>query len=201
MMPPRPRRPFRRVVVVLLALAATGWLASAALVLWYASRDRARPSHAIIVMGAAHYRGRPSPVLRARLDHAVGLYARGFAPRLVLTGGVAEGDTESEAAVSRTYVMQAGVPDTALLAENDGRTSSQSLRAVALLLRARGMDSVIVVSDPFHVFRASVLARRHGLTPVASPTRTDGVWRRVVRQPTYFLGETVKAPLALVLEW
>jgi uncharacterized SAM-binding protein YcdF (DUF218 family) len=201
MMPARPRRPFRRILGALLAMAALGWLLSAVLVLWFASRDHARPAHAIIVMGAAQYRGRPSPVLRARLDHAVGLYAQGYAPRLVLTGGVAEGDTESEAAVSRSYVMQAGVPDTALLTENDGRTTSQSLRAVATLLRARGLDSVIVVSDPFHVFRASVLARRNGLTVVASPTRTDGVLRRVMRQPTYFLGETVKAPLALVLEW
>lgn len=197
----RHRTTRRRVLVVLLALAATGWGISALTVLWYASRERAQRADAIIVMGAAQYVGRPSPVLRARLDHAVGLYAQGFAPRLVLTGGIAEGDTASEAAVSRAYVLRAGVPDTALLLENDGRTTSQSVRAVAQLLRARGMDSVIVVSDPFHVFRVSLLARRHGLHAVTSPTRTDGVWRRVMRQPSYFLGETVKAPLALVLEW
>jgi uncharacterized SAM-binding protein YcdF (DUF218 family) len=200
----RPRRGARllRRTLAVLALGLVGaWVASALTVLWFASRDRARPAHAIIVMGAAQYQGRPSPVLRSRLDHAVGLYAQEFAPRVVLTGGVAEGDIESEAAVSRAYVMRAGVPDTALLTENDGRTSSQSMRAVARLLHARGLDSVIVVSDPFHVFRASLLARRHGLTPVTSPTRTDGVLRRVARQPAYFLGETVKAPLALVIDW
>lgn len=197
----RSRRLPRRVLTFLLAAVAVGWLASATTVLWFASRDRAGPAQAIIVMGAAQYQGRPSPVLRSRLDHAVGLFTRGVAPRLVLTGGIAEGDTESEASVSRAYVLRAGVPDTSLLLENDGRTTSQSVRAVAQLLRARGLDSVVVVSDPFHVFRASVLARRHGLVVRTSPTRTDGVWRRVMRQPGYFLGETVKAPLALVLEW
>ncbi len=200
-MPVRSRRLPRRVLTILLAVGVLGWLASAVAVLWYASRDRALPSQAIIVMGAAQYQGRPSPVLRSRLDHAVGLYAQGYAPRLVLTGGIAEGDTESEASVSRAYVLRAGVPDTSLLLENDGRTTSQSVRAVAQLLQARGIDSVVVVSDPFHVFRVAVVARRHGLHVRTSPTRTDGVWKRVMRQPTYFLGETVKAPLALVLEW
>ena len=169
--------------------------------IWYASRDRAVRSDAIIVMGAAQYRGRPSPVLRARLDHAVGLYAQGFAPRLVLTGGIAEGDTASEASVSRAYALRAGVPDSAILLENDGRTTGQSVRAVADLLRARGMDKVVMVSDPFHVFRASIVARRSGLAAVTSPTTTDGVWKRIVRQPSYFLAETVKAPMSLILEW
>lgn len=197
----RPRRTRRRALAWLGAALTLAWAASALTVLWFSSRDRAHHADAIIVMGAAQYQGRPSPVLRARLDHAVGLFAQGFAPRLVLTGGIAEGDTASEAAVSRTYVLRAGVPDSSLLLENDGRTTSQSVRAVAQLLKARGMDRVIVVSDPFHVFRASVLARRHGLHVVTSPTHTDGVWRRVMRQPGYFLGETVKAPMALVLEW
>lgn len=197
----RPRSLRRRVLVAIVAIAAGSWCLSAISVLWFASRDRAVHADAIMVMGAAQYRGRPSPVLRARLDHAVGLFAQGYASRVVLTGGIAEGDTASEAAVSRSYVLREGVPDSSLLLENDGRTTSQSIRAVAQLLRARGMDSVIVVSDPFHVFRASILARRHGLHVVTSPTRTDGVFKRVMRQPTYFLGETVKAPLAMVFEW
>ena len=140
-------------------------------------------------------------MLRARLDHAVELYAQGLASRLVLTGGIAEGDTASEAAVSRSYVLQAGVPDSAILLENDGRTTEQSLRAVAALLEARGLERVILVSDPFHLFRASVVARRHGLTVRTSPTRTDDAWGRLLRQPGYFLAESVKAPAAMVLEW
>ncbi len=180
-------------------LLLAGWLASAALVTWFASRDRAAPADAIVVLGAAQYVGRPSPVLRARLDHARALHERGLAPRVVLTGGMAEGDTASESAVSRAYLLARGIPDSLLLLEHDGRTTQQSLRAVGALLRDRGLTRVIVVSDPFHVFRASLLARGQGLVAYTSPTRTDGVWRRIARQPAYFLGETVKAPLALVM--
>lgn len=191
----------RRTTLLVLALGAIAWLVSALAVLQAAGRDDARPAQAIVVLGAAQYRGRPSPVLRARLDHAVGLYAQGIAPRLVLTGGVAEGDTASEAAVSRLYALQAGVPDSAILLENEGRTTAQSLARVARLLRARRLDTVVVVSDPFHVRRAALVAHREGLVVYASPTRTDAVWRRVMRQPGYFFGETVKAPLARVIDW
>jgi len=196
-----PWSPRRRVVVALLGTLVALWIGSAGSVFWLASHDRAERSDAIVVLGAAQYRGRPSPVLRARLDHAVGLFAQGFAPRMVLTGGIAEGDTASEAAVSRTYVMRAGVPDSAILLENEGRTTQQSLQAVARLLDARGMQRVILVSDPFHLFRASVVARRNGLVVRTSPTRADGIWGRLARQPGYFLAESVKAPAALVLEW
>lgn len=191
----------RRVVVSALCLLGLAWVSSAVMVLRAATRDEARPAQAIVVLGAAQYRGRPSPVLRTRLDHAVGLYARGMAPRVVVTGGIAEGDTASEAAVSRIYAMAAGVPDTAILLENEGRTTGQSLARVARLLKARRIDTVVVVSDPFHVLRAARMAERAGLTAYTSPTRTTEVWRRVVNQPGYFLGETLKAPLALFIDW
>lgn len=194
----------RRLAFLVGGACGLAWLVSAWLVLRAATREEATPAEpadAIVVLGAAQYRGRPSPVLRARLDHAVGLYARGVAPRVVLTGGVADGDTASEAAVSRLYVLRAGIPDSAILMENEGRTTGQSLDRVARLLRARALTDVVLVSDPFHVLRARRLAERDGLTVRTSPTRTDDVWARVVRQPGYFLGETVKAPLALVIEW
>jgi uncharacterized SAM-binding protein YcdF (DUF218 family) len=202
MLAPPPRSRAKRVLLITLAAAATAWVTSAMLVLWFASSERAAPADAIVVLGAAQYRGRPSPVLRTRLDHAVGLYARGIAPRLVLTGGIAEGDTASEAAVSRTYVMRQGVPDTAILLENDGRTTHQSIRAVALLLKSRELDRAVIVSDGYHLFRAWTSARHHGLTVLTSPARPDeGVMTQVARQPMTFLAETVKAPLALVMEW
>jgi len=191
----------RRFALVIGGVLCFGWLASAVAILRAATRDAAGPADAIVVLGAAQYRGRPSPVLRARLDHAVGLYARGVAPRMVLTGGVADGDTASEAAVSRLYVLAAGVPDSALLLENDGRTTGQSLERVARLLRARRMSAVVLVSDPFHVLRAGRIAKRHGLVARTSPTRTDDIWHRVMRQPLYFLSETVKAPLAILIDW
>ena len=93
----------------------------------------------LIVIGAAQYRGRPSSALRGRLDHAVEIWRRGFAPRMLLTVGTAEGDSASEAAVSHGYVSSRGIPDNALPLENEGRTSSQSPRAAADLLRARSL--------------------------------------------------------------
>jgi uncharacterized SAM-binding protein YcdF (DUF218 family) len=191
----------RRITFAVAGALAAGWCVSAVNVLWAASRDLAAPADAIVVLGAAQYRGRPSPVLRARLDHGVVLYARGIAPRLVLTGGIAEGDTASEAAVSRAYVLAAGVPDSAILLENEGRTTRQSLAGVARMLRARNMERVVLVSDPFHVLRASRLARREGLETLTSPTHVGGTLGRVVRQPGYFLAETVKAPLARFFGW
>lgn len=191
----------RRIAFAIGGALCLGWLVSAVAVLRAATHDQAARSDAIVVLGAAQYRGRPSPVLRARLDHAVGLYARGIAPRLVLTGGIADGDTASEAAVGRIYALEAGVPDSAILTENEGRTTGQSLERVARLLAARGLTDVVLVSDPFHVLRAGRTARRHGLRVRTSPTRTDDAWQRVTRQPGYFFGETLKAPLALILDW
>ena len=201
-MPPRPPSASRRrLLLTAVGVTAGLWLCSAMAVLWVAGRDRAAPADAIVVLGAAQYRGRPSPVLRSRLDHAVGLYARGLAPQVVLTGGIAEGDTASEAAVSRQYVMGAGVPESALLLENEGRTTSQSLRAVAQLLSVRDRERVILVSDPFHLLRASIVARRHGLTVRTSPTSTGDLLGRITRQPSYFFSESVKAPVAFLFEW
>lgn len=199
--PAKPWSLRRRVLAIAAASLLLVWLSSVAAVLRAATRDEARPVQAIVVLGAAQYRGKPSPVLRARLDHSVGLFARGLARRVVVTGGVAEGDTASEAAVSRLYLLASGVPDSAILLENEGRTTGQSLDRAARMLHARRIDTVLVVSDPFHVLRAQRVAQRAGLVAYTSPTRTDHIWRRVTRQPGYFLGETLKAPLALFIDW
>lgn len=199
-----PRAPLslrRRLVLGLASFVAICWAISAIHVWRVATRDEAAPADAIVVLGAAQYRGRPSPVLRARLDHAIGLYARGIAPRLVFTGGIAEGDTASEAAVSRTYALQQGVPDSAILLENDGRTTSESLEQVVRLMDARRLRSVVLVSDPFHLARAGLLARRGGLAVRTSPTRIDDTWARLVREPGYLLGESLKVPIALLFGW
>src|SRR6478672_8045916 len=121
----------RRILTVAVVLSFSLWLLSAASVLVWSSRDEARPAQAIVVLGAAQYAGKPSPVLRARLDHALELWNRHLASLLILTGGTGSGDTTSEAAVGRTYARKHGVPDTAILEEDEGRTTSESMRAVA----------------------------------------------------------------------
>src|SRR6185369_9765643 len=118
--------------LVLLVLGA--WLASLVAVVAWEHRDNAIHADAIVVLGAAQYVGRPSPVLRARLDHAVELWRRGLAPRIIFTGGFGEHDTTSEAAVAERYAIDHGVPARAILIENRGRSTIESLRRVATLM-------------------------------------------------------------------
>jgi uncharacterized SAM-binding protein YcdF (DUF218 family) len=195
----RPRR-WRALALTGLAALLLGWSAVVVGVLVMGRRDAARPADAIVVLGAAQYVGRPSPVLRARLDHALVLWRRGLAPQLIVTGGRGEGDTTSEAEVSRRYVVRRGVPDSAIVLENEGRTTSESLRAVATFMAPRPSKRVILVSDPFHMFRLSLLARRFGLEPYTSPTRTSPISARPGQSLRYVLNESVKVPLAFIFE-
>ena len=192
-----PQRLFLGGLLVLLV----AWIASAVAVVDRGRRDEARPADAIIVLGAAQYAGRPSPVLRARLDHAIGLWKKGLAPMLVLTGGMGAGDTTSEAAVGKRYAMKQGVPASAIHMETKGRTTMESLQGVADLGELGEHPSVILVSDPFHMLRLSILARRLGMTPLTSPTRTSPISENRTQVVRYILSESVKAPLAFIMEW
>ena len=190
----------RRLLTVLVPLCFGVWLVSAAAVLVWSSRDEARPAEAIVVLGAAQYAGRPSPVLRARLDHALELWDRHLSSLLILTGGTGAGDTTSEAAVGRKYAKKHGVPDSSILEENAGRTTSESMRAVAGMLEVRGLQTAPLVSDPFHMLRLRILARRFGFTPYTSPTRTSPISPNREARWKYIFSESIKAPLAFLLE-
>lgn len=180
-------------------LLVVAWLVSLGGVLLWGTRDAARASDAIVVLGAAQYDGRPSPVLRARLDHALSLWKRGLAPRVILTGGKGAGDTTSEAAVGRVYMLRRGVPDTALLMENEGRSTAESLGGVARLAKRRGIEDIILVSDPFHMMRLQILAWRHGLHAVPSPTLTSPISANRMESVGYILSESLKVPLTALL--
>ena len=190
----------RRILTVLVVAAFALWIVSAAAVLIWSSRDEARPAQAIVVLGAAQYAGKPSPVLRARLDHALDLWNRHLASLLILTGGTGSGDTTSEAAVGRNYARKHGVPDSAILVENEGRTTSESMRAVAGMLEVRGLQSALLVSDPFHMLRLRILARRFGFTPYTSPTRTSPISPNRDERWKYIFSESLKAPMAFFFE-
>ena len=153
-----------------------------------------------MVLGAAQYDGRPSPVLRARVDHAIDLWRRGLAPVLFMTGGRGQGDTTSEAAVERRYAIANGVPETAILMEEESHSTSESLRSVAAVL-GRDRRAVILVSDPFHMLRLAILARRFGLRPRTSPTRTSPISANRAAFWSYSLRESWKAPIALLFEF
>ena len=138
-----------------------------------AGRDQARPAQAIVVFGAAQYDGRPSPVLRARLDHALDLFRQGLAERVVVTGGRRSGDRFTEATASARYLLARGVPDGALLREVTGRTSWQSLAAAARFLKRQDppITEVLLVSDGYHSARIAAIADELGLQAHTSPAR------------------------------
>jgi uncharacterized SAM-binding protein YcdF (DUF218 family) len=190
----------RRILTVVVVATFALWVTSAAAVLIWSNRDEARPAQAIVVLGAAQYAGKPSPVLRARLDHALELWNRHLASLLILTGGTGLGDTTSEAAVGRTYARKRGVPDSAILVESEGRTTSESMRAVAGMLEVRGLQSALLVSDPFHMLRLRILARRFGFTPYTSPTQTSPISPNREERWKYIFSESLKAPLAFFFE-
>jgi uncharacterized SAM-binding protein YcdF (DUF218 family) len=138
-------------------------------------KDEERPADAIVVMGAAQYDGRPSPVFASRLDHGVALFLAGDAPRLVVTGGKAAGDRTTEAAVGRAFAIERGVPPDAIVVEDGSRTTLESVRAVATLLEADGSTSAIFVSDRPHMLRVLRMAADAGITAWGSPTRTSPI--------------------------
>lgn len=182
-------RALRRLLVAVGVL----WVTALLLVLLGGAWSQVREADAILVMGAAQYNGRPSPVLKARLDHALDLYRRGYAPRLIFTGGVGHGDTLSEGEVSRRYAVDAGVPDSVILVERRGVTSAESMGYAAALMRANGLHTALVVSDSYHMMRLDVLARRSGIRPWRAPTpaapidRTRGTrWHYVLRESLLF---------------
>jgi uncharacterized SAM-binding protein YcdF (DUF218 family) len=197
----------RSLAGIVVGVLLIGWIGSILAVLAFAEHDGVREgaygerqADAIIVLGAAQYAGRPSPVLRARVAHAVDLWRKQVAPLLVLTGGVGRHDTTSEAAVSASYAMRHGVPESAIMLESEGRTTSESIRSVALTLIDRGQTYVVLVSDPFHMFRLWILARRHGLDPVTSPTRSSPIWANPEVSAGYIFSESLKAPVAFMVE-
>lgn len=162
-------------------------------------RDEQRPADAIVVLGAAQYDGRPSPVFKARLEHAVSLYQRGFAPILVVTGGKAAGDWTTEAAVARAFAIEHDVPANAILVEDRGRTTLESMRSVGAMLRGRGLRSAIFVSDRTHMLRVLRMARDQGVNGWGSPTgssptdaefasRADATIHELAALAVYFIG-------------
>jgi uncharacterized SAM-binding protein YcdF (DUF218 family) len=137
------------------------------------SRDDQRPADAIVVLGAAQYNGRPSAILRARVEHGIDLYHAGLARWLVVTGGKAGADVTTEAATARMLAMQAGVPASAILVEDQGRTTLESLRNVAGVLKDHGVKTALFVSDRTHMLRVLRIARDEGITAWGSPTPTS----------------------------
>jgi len=175
---PRLVRYLRVAMFVVLAalLAAVLVVFGTAVRVWQVARQDHRPvSDAIVVLGSAQYDGRPSPILRARLDHAIVLYRQGVAPRIVTVGGNRAGDRYTEAGAGATYLRNRGLPASAVLAVEQGSDTLESVRAVAVAYASHGWHTAVLVTDPWHVLRTQRMARDSGIDAVGSPTRSGPV--------------------------
>lgn len=174
-------------------MALSAYLASVAIAIHQESiNDEAAPADLILVLGAAKYRGRPSPVYKARLDHAFDLHKRGLAPRILTTGGPGGDPIFTEGGVGRSYLISLGVPAEAIIVEQEGATTAQSIAAAAEIMRRMGLHSCIVVSDGYHIFRAKRMLASLGFRVFGSPrpdTRTGGLrqWWLYTRQALGYL--------------
>jgi uncharacterized SAM-binding protein YcdF (DUF218 family) len=173
------------VLTVLLVVTST------ALAIWWTARQDSRPSSdAIVVLGSAQYNGVPSSIFEARLEHAIALYDDGVAPVIVTVGGKADGDQFTEAEAGQRYLVDAGIPDDALLAVPEGVDTLESMRAVSTAFTGRGWSSAVLVSDPWHAMRAERMAEDAGLAAESSPTRQGPAVQTRATQFRYILRET-----------
>jgi uncharacterized SAM-binding protein YcdF (DUF218 family) len=174
--------------VVLIAALVIG---GTAFRVWQVARtDDRSPADMVVVLGAAQYDGRPSSILQARLDHAIRLYRQSVAPMVITVGGRRTGDAFTEAEAGRRYLLEHGLPSSAVVAVETGGDTLTSLRAVAAVAREHGWRSAVIVSDPWHSLRARTMARDAGLSARTSPTRSGPVVQTRQTQARYILRET-----------
>jgi uncharacterized SAM-binding protein YcdF (DUF218 family) len=179
-----------RLLILLVVAIVALWGSVAVQVVRTASREELHAADAIVIFGAAEYSGRPSPVLRARLDHGLDLFHRGLAPVVITTGGAALDPTFSEGGVGRDYLMRHGVPERSLIAETQGRDTSESAARVAVIMRANNLRSCVAVSDAYHVFRIRKLLEHEAVGPVYIAPRPDSLPHSVLQRAVAVLRES-----------
>lgn len=178
----------------LVLFVVVGYASLSVFSVWSAARhdDHNERVDAIIILGAAQYNGRPSPVLRRRLDHALELYKTHRKSLVVVTGGRQEGDTTTEASVSAKYLIKRGIPDARIEREVQGRDTYQSIAASARFLKRAKVTRVLFVTDGYHAARVKGIGREVGLTSFVSPVGGAGTPSRLARESIAVgLGELV----------
>ena len=184
-----------------LLLLVALWLAGvAAYVVWVGERDEAAPADVVIVLGAAAYDARPSPVFEERIRHGIDLHTRGLAPRIIFTGGFGTGARFAESEVAQRYALRHGVAQDAILIETRSRTTRQNLQQAAVLMQEHGMRRAIIVSDPLHMARALRLARESGIRALGSSTPTtrfrswETRWKFLLQEVYFFHRDLLRDP-------
>jgi uncharacterized SAM-binding protein YcdF (DUF218 family) len=163
-------RSLLRKALVTMILALFGYLAYVSVQIGRQSTlDEARPADAILVLGAAEYRGRPSPVLKARLEHALSLYKKKMAPIVITTGGAGGDPDYTEGGVGRSYLIEHDVPSDAIIVEPEGETTAHSIAAAGEIMESMGLTSCILVSDGYHIYRAKKMLESRGIKVYGSP--------------------------------
>lgn len=188
---PRSVRWWARLLIFIAVLLLTFLIGTAVQVVQTASSLDLHRADAIVVFGAAEYSGHPSPVLRARLDHALDLFNRGLAPVVITTGGAALDPTFSEGGVGKDYLMKHGMSELNIIAETQGRDTSESALRVAVIMRANGLHSCIAVSDAYHVFRIRKMLEHEGIGPVYVAPRPDSRPHSVLQRAIASVREAV----------
>ena len=170
--------------IVAFALLIVAFVGVTFVQVWLQSmRDEVKRADAIVVLGAAQWDGVPSPVLKARLDHALDLYENEVAPYIVTTGSKQKGDRYTEAYTGLTYLLERGIPESKIIVIVDGSNTYQSLSATSNAIESVGLGSeVLLVSDPYHALRAKEIAREVGLSPSFSPTKFDSSFGQLARE-------------------
>ena len=187
-------------ILLALVLVALTWAAVVVAVAVQATHDQATGADAIVVLGAAQYNGRPSPVFRARLDHAATLYQRGLAPTVLVTGGVGAGDSLNEANVGRAYLVRVGMPEEAVVPLTGGRDTYTSIKQVQRWFAGRDSRRALLVSDGFHMLRLQIISKRLGLTPYTSPATGSPIHANVRRNTGYLFAEGFKVPFTWLFQ-
>jgi uncharacterized SAM-binding protein YcdF (DUF218 family) len=197
----RPRSHWLLWLLALVAVLVVSYVASiCTAIVREASQQEIQKADAIVVFGAAEYAGRPSPVFRARLDHAFDLFQRGIALVVITTGGAGEDPHYSEGGVGHDYLLHRGIPDANLIAETQGADTAQSAKRVGVIMRANHMHSCVAVSDEYHVFRIRKLLEHEGVQVYVAPrpdSRPRSAWQRalaVLREAVSYIAWRLHIP-------
>lgn len=193
-----------KILAKLLLIVFVGSILLPSFLMWrvvaFAEQDQAQPADAAIVLGAGVFRGRPSPILRARIDHAIKLYGEGTVDKIIFTGGIGRNDTISEAEASRQYAIRWGVPAEDILIEDKSTSTIENLRFAAEIGEAAGFENYLIVSTPYHMLRAIWIANDIDLDAASSPTRTVR-WISDATRNRALIQETISISLYGIRRW
>ncbi|MBU4332567.1 YdcF family protein [Patescibacteria group bacterium] len=187
----KPKHKFLKVFVIAVMLTIGGFIGLLISIYYHSGIDNAKEADAIVVLGASQWNGTPSPVLKARLDQAYLLYQKGYAPNIILTGGIGREENISESQVGKNYLIKKGLREEAILIEEKAHTSWQSLNQVAQIVQTNNFDSIILVSDGFHLMRLKKMAKDLNLKAFAFPVQESPIAQNKLEKFKYVIREGV----------